>query len=57
MTCCFTGHRTFSWGEDPKKQGELLRKLEQAVDVAISKGVLHFICGNAILTRRLLLPI
>ena len=48
MTCCFTGHRTFSWGEDPKKQGELLRKLEQAVDSAISKGVLHFICGNAI---------
>lgn len=48
MTCCFTGHRTFSWGEDPKKRGELLEKLEQAVDSAISKGVLHFICGNAI---------
>lgn len=48
MICCFTGHRTFSWGEDSKKQGELLRNLEQAVDSAISKGVLHFICGNAI---------
>ena len=48
MTCCFTGHRTFSWGDDPKKRGELLGKLEQAVDLALSKGVLHFICGNAI---------
>lgn len=48
MMCCFTGHRTFSWGEDPKKQGELLEKLEQAIDAAVSKGVLYFICGNAI---------
>lgn len=48
MTCCFTGHRAFSWGEDPKKCEGLLRELEQAVDTAVSKGVLHFICGNAI---------
>lgn len=48
MTCCFTGHRTFSWGEDPKKHKELLEKLERAIDTAVSEGVLHFICGNAI---------
>lgn len=48
MICCFTGHRAFSWGEDPKKCEELPGKLEQAVDSTVSKGVLHFICGNAI---------
>ena len=48
MTCCFTGHRNFSWGEDPQKRKALCKKLEQAIDTAIAKGVLHFICGNAI---------
>ncbi len=48
MTCCFAGRRAFSWGEDPDKRGELSKKLEQAIDAAVSKGVLHFICGNAI---------
>lgn len=48
MTCCFTGHRDFSWGEDKKKMEELSEKTEQAIDAAVSKGVRHFICGNAI---------
>lgn len=48
MTCCFTGHRTFSWGADPKKHKELQEKLEKVINTAVSKGVLHFICGNAI---------
>lgn len=51
-TCCFTGHRpqAFPWGddkEDPRCM-KLLSALEDAINTAISDGVTHFICGNAL---------
>ena len=50
MTCCFTGHRHFSWGDDTESphQKDLLAGLENAVDRALAEGVTHFICGNAV---------
>ena len=50
MTCCFTGHRYFSWGNNTghPQHKTLLAKLEKAIDLAFAKGATHFICGNAI---------
>lgn len=50
MTCCFTGHRYFSWGNNTghPQHKALLTKLEKAIDLAFAKGATHFICGNAI---------
>lgn len=49
MTCCFTGHRHFPWGDDTESphHKDLLAGLENAVDWALVEGVTHFICGNA----------
>ena len=50
MTCCFTGHRSFSWKDDTEhpQHKALLAKLERVIDLALAKGAAHFICGNAI---------
>ena len=50
MTCCFTGHRHFPWGDDTESphRKDLLAGLENAVDWALVEGVTHFICGNAV---------
>lgn len=48
MTCCFTGHRHFSFDENSTRQKAMLAALERQIDYAISKGTMHFICGNAI---------
>lgn len=50
MTCCFTGHRHFLWGDDTESphRKDLLAGLENAVDWALVEGVTHFICGNAV---------
>ena len=50
MTCCFTGHRHFPWGDDTESphHKDLLAGLENAVDWALVEGVTHFICGNAV---------
>ena len=48
MTCCFTGHRQFSFDENSTRQKAMLAALERQIDYAISKGATHFICGNAI---------
>ena len=50
MTCCFTGHRHFPWGDDTESphRKDLLAGLENAVDLALVEGVTHFICGNAV---------
>ena len=50
MTCCFTGHRHFPWGDDTESphHKDLLAGLENAVDRALVEGVTHFICGNAV---------
>lgn len=48
MTCCFTGHRRFSWEENSAKQKALLAELERKIDLALTKGATHFICGNAV---------
>ena len=50
MTCCFTGHRHFLWGDDTESphRKDLLAGLENAVDRALAEGVTHFICGNAV---------
>lgn len=49
MTCCFTGHRHFPWGDDAESphRKDLFAGLENAVDHALAEGVTHFICGNA----------
>lgn len=48
MTCCFTGHRRFSWEENSAQHKALLTELERKIDLALSKGATHFICGNAV---------
>ena len=50
MTCCFTGHRHFPWGDDTESphRKDLLAGLENALDRALTGGVTHFICGNAV---------
>lgn len=48
MICCFTGHRYFSWGENAAQKAELLISLKKSIDIALSKGATHFICGNAV---------
>ena len=50
MTCCFTGHRHFPWGDDTESphRKDLLAGLENAVDWALVEGVTHFTCGNAV---------
>lgn len=50
MTCCFTGHRHFPWGDDTESPHwkDLLAGLENAIDWALVEGVTHFICGNAV---------
>lgn len=48
--CCFTGHREFLWGDntEDERHKALIIELEKAVDTALSKGITHFICGNAL---------
>jgi len=51
-TCCVTGHRpnTFPWkdhAEDTRLQA-LLKRIDTAVDTALSLGTEKFICGNAL---------
>ena len=50
MTCCFTGHRKFPWGDnqDDPRHKDLIQRLENAGDKAIADGATHFICGNAV---------
>lgn len=51
-TCCFTGHRPgyFPWDGDPldKRQAELLKRIDEAIDTAIELGARKFISGNAL---------
>lgn len=50
--CCFTGHRpnSFPWKDNIKdpRLYILLKRIEQAVDTALSLNVRRFICGNAL---------
>ena len=50
MTCCFTGHRCFPWKDDTEhpQYKALLAKIEKSIDLALLKGITHFICGNAV---------
>ena len=50
MTCCFTGHRYFPWKDNTghPQHKALLEQLERTIDLAVAKGVTHFICGNAV---------
>ena len=50
MKCCFTGHRHFPWSSDPESSEyrALIERLDQAIDQVLAKGVIHFICGNAV---------
>ena len=50
MKCCFTGHRYFPWSSDPESSEyrALIERLDQAIDQVLAKGVIHFICGNAV---------
>ena len=50
MKCCFTGHRYFPWSSDPESSEcrILIERLDRAIDQVLAKGVLHFICGNAV---------
>ena len=50
MKCCFTGHRYFPWSSDPESSEYkvLIERLDWAIDQVLAKGVIHFICGNAI---------
>ena len=53
MTCCFTGHRHFPWGDDTESphRKDLLAGLENAVDWALVEGVTHFICVCQLFSR------
>ena len=50
MKCCFTVHRYFPWSSDPESSEYqvLIERLDWAIDQVLAKGVIHFICGNAI---------
>lgn len=50
MKCCFTGHRYFPWSSDPESSEYkvLIERLDRAIDQVLTKGVIHFICGNAV---------
>ncbi|MCL1819548.1 MAG: DUF1273 domain-containing protein [Oscillospiraceae bacterium] len=51
-TACFSGHRPhrLAWGfdEDDSRHSELIKRLDNAITVAVAAGVTRFLCGGAL---------